>query len=82
MKSKSYLALAFGIGVVAGLRTMTAPAAVARAARRRPRALRGSSLSFLNSPRTANILSLLAMGEYVADKLPFNPAELSLALKR
>jgi uncharacterized membrane protein len=73
VQSKPHLALAFGIGLVAGLRTMTPPAALARAARRRPRALRRSKLAFLSSPHATTVLSLLAAGELIADKLPFVP---------
>lgn len=76
-KSKSSVARAFGIGLVAGLRSMTAPAAVIRAARRNPRALRRSNLSFLSSPPAATVMSVLAVGELVADKLPIIPSRLS-----
>lgn len=74
MKPKCSLTLAFTIGVVAGLRSMMAPAAVASTAQRNPRALRHSRLSFLGSPHSAKVMNLLAMGELVADKLPFAPS--------
>jgi len=66
--------LAFAIGVVAGLRSMTAPAAVAWAARLGHLHLEGTPLSFLASPVAAYLLSALALGELVADKLPKTPS--------
>lgn len=49
MSSGTGLLLAFGIGVVAGLRSMTAPAAVAWAAHTGRINLAGSSLAFSSS---------------------------------
>lgn len=72
--------LALAIGVIAGLRSMTAPAAVAWAVTLRAvdlPELSQSYLSFLQSPITAWIFTLLAAGELVADKLPFTPSRLS-----
>ena len=54
--------LAFAIGVVAGLRSMTAPAAVAWAARLGQLQLERTPLSFLASPVAAYVLSALALG--------------------
>ncbi len=51
-------AQAFGIGMVAGLRSMTAPA-IAGAAKRNA---------------AAGMLATLAIGEMIVDKLPFVPA--------
>ena len=64
---------AFGIGIVAGLRSMTAPAVVSWAARLHRLDLQGSRLAFLASAAAAYIFSALGIGELVADKLPFVP---------
>jgi uncharacterized membrane protein len=66
-------ALAFGIGIVAGLRSLTAPAAISWAARLGWLDLRGSSLAFMGSTAALAIFSLLAAAEYVADLLPTTP---------
>src|SRR4029077_7271792 len=68
------LLLAFGIGVVAGLRSMTAPAVVAWAAHLGWVHLRGSPLAFMGSAWAVGIFTVGALGEFVADKLPTTPA--------
>jgi uncharacterized membrane protein len=70
----SLLLLAFGIGFVAGLRSLTAPAAVSWAAYLGALNLRGSSLGFMASGIAVTILSTLAVVEYVVDKLPTTPS--------
>jgi uncharacterized membrane protein len=67
------LALAFGIGIVAGLRSLTAPAAVSWAACYGALDLHGTPLQFMGSTVTVAIFSLLALLEYVADLLPRTP---------
>lgn len=67
-------ALAFLIGVVAGLRSLTAPAAVAWGAYLDWLPLRGTPLSFMGSFGAVAIFTLLAAGELVADKLPSTPS--------
>ena len=62
--------LAFLIGIVAGLRAMTAPAAIAWAARLGMLSLSGTWLAFLGYAWTPWILTLLAAGELVTDQLP------------
>src|SRR4030095_8530251 len=62
--------LAFGIGIVAGLRSLTAPAVVAWGAHLGWLNLHGSTLAFLGLTTTRAILSVLAIGELIADKLP------------
>lgn len=62
------------IGVVAGLRTMTAPAAISWAAHLGWIDLSGSWLAFLGYAWTPYVLTLLALGEYVADQLPSTPS--------
>ena len=70
MNSNLILALAFGIGVVAGLRALTAPATVSWAAHLGWIQLAGSHLSWMSSIITAVIFTLLAIAEIVNDKLP------------
>jgi uncharacterized membrane protein len=65
--------LVFGIGIVAGLRSLTAPAVVAWGAHLSWLNLQGSPLAFMGSTTTVAILSVLAIGELVADKLPMIP---------
>jgi uncharacterized membrane protein len=66
--------LAFAIGVVAGLRAMTAPAAVAWAARLGWLHLDDTPLAFLSSGVAAYVFTALMIGELVADKLPRTPS--------
>jgi uncharacterized membrane protein len=68
------LVLAFLVGVVAGLRSMTPPAAVAWAAHAGRLTLRGSALAFLQSTVAVAAFTLLAIGELIVDKLPSTPA--------
>jgi uncharacterized membrane protein len=63
-------ALAFLIGLVAGLRAMTAPAVVSWAARAGWLNLQGTPLAFLGTAVTPWIFTLAALGEIVNDKLP------------
>lgn len=62
--------LALLIGVVAGLRTMMALAGVAWAAKLGLLPLAGSWLAILGWRFTAPVLTILALGELVTDKLP------------
>lgn len=66
--------LALLIGVVAGLRAMTAPALVSWAAYLGRLNLGGSWLAFLGSIWASGILSLLALVELVTDQLPSTPS--------
>ena len=74
MNSGFALLLAFGIGVVAGLRSMTAPAVVVWAVHLGWINLSGSPLAFLGSAWAVGIFTVAALGEFVADKLPTTPA--------
>ena len=65
--------LALGIGIVAGLRSLTAPAVVAWGAHLGWVNLHGSPLAFMGSTTAVAILSVLAIGELIADKLPMIP---------
>jgi uncharacterized membrane protein len=66
--------LAFLIGVVAGLRSMTAPAAVSWAARLGWLHLENTWLAFLGFAATPYVVSVLAIGELINDKLPKTPS--------
>jgi uncharacterized membrane protein len=68
------LLLAFVIGIVAGLRTMTAPAAIAWGAVGGTIAVDGSPLTFLAWRYTPWVLTLLAAAELVTDQLPSTPS--------
>jgi uncharacterized membrane protein len=65
---------AFLIGVIAGLRSMTAPAVVAWAARLGWLDLHDSPLAFMGSTVAVVVFTLGALGEIVADKLPRTPS--------
>jgi uncharacterized membrane protein len=67
------LALALAIGIVAGLRSMTAPAAVSWAAHLGRLNLRGTALGFMETIPAVGILSILAVAEFVVDLLPQTP---------
>jgi uncharacterized membrane protein len=67
-----------GLGAVAGVRSMSAPALLSRAASRGDiGGIEGTPFAFLASPRAARILTVLAVGEAFADKLPFSPDRIS-----
>lgn len=67
----------FGLSVIAGMRSMAAPALLAQdLTRRQPAALNETPFDFLRSPMTAVLFAGLALGEMVFDKLPFAPARI------
>lgn len=68
------IALCLLIGVIAGLRAMTAPAAISWAASLGYLDLSGAWLAFLGYRYTPWILTLLALGELVTDQLPSTPS--------
>ena len=74
MTTGSVLALAFAIGLVAGLRSLTAPAIVSWAAHLKWLDLQNSFLAFLGSTAAVYILAVCAIGELVVDKLPNAPS--------
>ena len=73
----SIVPLALGIGFVAGLRSMIAPAAVSWAAHLHWLDLAGTPLGFLGSTVAVIVLSLAALAELAADKLPRTPSRTS-----
>jgi uncharacterized membrane protein len=79
MNEDYFLALALGIGFVAGLRSLTAPAAVAWAAHLGWLNLSGSTVAFMGSTAAVAIFSLLAAGEWLADKVPGVPRRTTIA---
>jgi uncharacterized membrane protein len=74
MNSNYIYAFAVGIGLVAGLRAMTAPAIVSWAAHLGCLNLHGTPLAFMGSAVTVAVFSLAAIGEYVNDLLPRTPS--------
>lgn len=68
------LVLAFLIGVVAGLRALTAPVAVSWAAKLGWLNLEGTPFAFLHYTISPIIFTVLALGELVNDKLPKTPS--------
>ena len=73
MTSTYVLFLAFVIGVLTGLRSLTAPAATAWAARLGWLKLT-SPLAWLGALPTVIVFTLAALGELVGDKLPKSPS--------
>ena len=78
MNPSYVMLLAFLIGVISGLRTMTAPAVVAWAANRHWLNLSASPFAFMGSGVAVAIFTLLALGELVIDKLPSTPSRTKL----
>jgi uncharacterized membrane protein len=68
MSTTFVLFLAFAIGVVSGMRSLTAPAVAAWAAHRNWLNLAGSRLAFMGSIAAAAIFTVLAIIELIADK--------------
>ncbi len=73
MRRATTLALPAAIGVAAGLRSMTAPAIVAWAAKRRLIRVGGSSFASLIVGSFSRKVINLAITELLVDKLPFAP---------
>ena len=69
---------AAGLGAVAGLRSMAAPALLSRAVQRgEVGELRDTRFAALGFPKVSTTLQLLMVGEMVADKTPFIPSRTS-----
>jgi uncharacterized membrane protein len=68
--------LAVGIGAVAGLRALTAPAVLAWAVKHRWIHLRNSPFAAVLSAKASKRITDLAISELLADKLPFTPSRL------
>jgi uncharacterized membrane protein len=72
------LFLMFAIGMIAGLRALTAPAVVCWAAHLGWLDLHNSHLAFLGSTAAVAIFSILALAEIVNDKLPATGSRLAV----
>ena len=68
------LLLALIIGIVAGMRSLTAPALVSWAAHLGWLNLQGTPLAFMGSAAAVGIFTLLAIVELVGDVMPKTPA--------
>jgi uncharacterized membrane protein len=68
------IVLSLLIGIVAGLRAMTAPAAAAFGARFGTLAVAGTPMAFMGYAWTPWILGLAALSELVTDQLPSTPS--------
>ncbi len=73
MSTNMVLLFALGIGIVAGLRTMTAPAVVAWATHLAWLDLWGSYFAFMGSKWAVILFTIAALGEFVVDQLPKTP---------
>jgi uncharacterized membrane protein len=78
MSLSAVLLFAFAIGVVAGLRSLTAPAVVAWAAHLNWLHLQGTPFKLLGSTVAVVLFTVLAVAELVTDKLPSTPSRTAL----
>jgi uncharacterized membrane protein len=67
-------AISFAIGIIAGLRSLTAPAVVSWAAHLGWLNVQDTWAAFLGQTATVYALTALALAELVADKLPQTPS--------
>jgi uncharacterized membrane protein len=74
MSATFVLVLAFAIGIVSGMRSLTAPAVTAWAAHRNWLNLAGTRLAFMGSTAAVAIFTVLAIVELIVDKLPGTPS--------
>jgi uncharacterized membrane protein len=65
-----FIVVALVLGIVSGLRAMTSPAVTSWAARMGLLAVSGTPMAFMGFKYTPVILTLLAIGELINDKLP------------
>ncbi len=69
---------ALGLGAISGLRSLSGPALVSRAAAKGSLSLEGTALAFLGSPGVSKALLVMVLGELVGDKLPVTPSRTAL----
>jgi uncharacterized membrane protein len=69
-----FIVLALLLGIVAGLRALTAPAAASWAARMGWLTVAGTPMAFMGFKYTPIIFTVLAIGELFNDKLPKTPS--------
>ncbi|MCO5947570.1 DUF4126 family protein [Mucilaginibacter flavidus] len=68
-----------GLGILAGMRTTSAPVIACQILSKHPsKHLAGSPLRFMQSPNAALGMKLLALGEVVGDKLPNTPNRIAV----
>ncbi|RKH70840.1 DUF4126 family protein [Corallococcus aberystwythensis] len=79
MRTNNDLWTAAGFGVLAGMRSMTAPALLTREFSRKPTRALKRSLPGLTSKKVAKRLGVLALGELVGDKAPTTPPRIKFA---
>jgi uncharacterized membrane protein len=79
MNTTLFMTLAFAIGIIAGLRSLTAPMVVAWAARFKWIDLDGTWASFLGGVIAPWVFTALAVAELVSDQLPKTPSRTSPA---
>lgn len=68
-----WLGVAAGVGIVAGMRSFVAPAVASRKLAQHPAKHAGAVERALASPRTSQVLTALAIGEQIIDKIPGVP---------
>jgi uncharacterized membrane protein len=68
---------ALGLGAISGLRSLSGPAFVSRAASDEQFDLDGTPLDFLGSKRLSQVMIVMSLGELVADKLSITPSRSS-----
>ncbi|QKJ29800.1 DUF4126 family protein [Mucilaginibacter mali] len=67
------------LGILAGMRAMSAPAAASNMLNKKhSKQLRHSPLHFMESGTTANLLSVMAIAEFIGDKMPSAPNRIAL----
>jgi uncharacterized membrane protein len=69
-----FIVFALLLGIVAGLRAFSAPAAASWAARLGLLAVGGTPMAFMGFKYTPIIFTILALGELVTDQLPQTPS--------
>jgi uncharacterized membrane protein len=72
------LAQAIGLGAIAGMRSMAAPALVSHHLAHDHDESLGRPFSLVGSPTVATLLKFPALGEMVLDKLPIVPSRIEL----
>src|SRR5215468_1012298 len=70
MDTTSIFAIAFGVGIIAGLRTFTAPMVVSWAASLKWLHLENTWAAFLGYAAAPYVMTVIALAELVGDKLP------------
>ncbi|MGN6639692.1 MAG: DUF4126 family protein [Mucilaginibacter sp.] len=68
-----------GLGTIAGMRSMSAPAVAAYMLRNEPIPFDDLILKLIRSEKFTKIITILAAAELIADKLPFAPARIKPA---